>query len=292
MNKIILNSILKSVEKIIQNTTNEKKISELKNKHREKVHFIPIRYRVLNGMLQSMNIQFGNFLEETISSIVEEKENYIILENYSGKKDKKFSCSKKSIAEIDGYINACQNNNYNDETLEKEYNTLLEKLVNYENNAIEEDLERGIKQDIDLIFQDKITKQIIYTEIKYNDDHDTGKFIDINRKVLKTLALLIHEFKITDVKNIKLVLMYFNNKRMKGNIYLPEEKVIYRGEKFFEAFTNVNYNEIDSCFKQISESEEINKKFDELCSKVTGIKNQCKIIYQFDETDPSLIASQ
>lgn len=290
MNEIILNSIFKSVEKIIQNTTNEKKILELSKKHSEKVHFIPIRYRVLNGLLQSMNIQFGNFLEETISNIVEENKKYAILRAYSGKKDKKLSCPKKSIYDIDEYINECQQNNYSEKVLAQKYDCLLEKLIN--NEKTEEKFENNIKQDIDLIFEDIETKQIIYTEIKYNDDHDTGKFIDINRKVLKTLALLIHEFNVTKSNQIKLVLMYFNNKRMKGNIYLPESKVIYRGEKFFNFFTNIKYEEIDSCFMQISESKEINTKFDELCSKITGVKNQNQIIYKFDDYADLSIVSQ
>ena len=49
------------------------------------------------------------------------------------------------------------------------------------------------KQDIDLLFETK--DQIIYLEIKYNDDHDTGKFADI-------MPILIFR---------KLITSYFNN---------------------------------------------------------------------------------
>ena len=32
-----------------------------------------------------------------------------------------------------------------------------------------------VKHDIDLVFKDRKTGIIYYVEIKYNDDHDTGK---------------------------------------------------------------------------------------------------------------------
>lgn len=126
---------------------------------------------------------------------------------------------------------------------------------------------KRLSHDIDLLFRRK-GGQYIYTEIKYNDDHDTDKFIGINRKVLLTYALLVHELRITDVDALVPCLMYFNNKTMKGNIYLPEATAIYRGKRFFDAFTTVDYGEIDEVFAHINESKELNEKFDTLSKRI------------------------
>lgn len=40
-------------------------------KHNKKVHFIPVRYRILGGILQGLNIKFGNFIEQLIHNLVE-----------------------------------------------------------------------------------------------------------------------------------------------------------------------------------------------------------------------------
>ncbi|WP_240329917.1 hypothetical protein [Helicobacter suis] len=51
--------IYSSVLEILNNT--HLKIPKLQEIHKNKIHFIPTKYRILGGILQSMNIQFGNF---------------------------------------------------------------------------------------------------------------------------------------------------------------------------------------------------------------------------------------
>ncbi len=63
MNDDIKQLINDSVTEIISRCANDTKIKKLVKKHEEKIHFIPLNYRVLGGLLQSMNIQFGNFIE-------------------------------------------------------------------------------------------------------------------------------------------------------------------------------------------------------------------------------------
>lgn len=53
--------LLRSIEKLIENSTSHKKINSLMDKHRKKLHFIPFNYRVLGEILQSMNIQVWKF---------------------------------------------------------------------------------------------------------------------------------------------------------------------------------------------------------------------------------------
>jgi hypothetical protein len=71
MNDKIKNLIDSSVTKIIEHTSNQEKIEHLLDKHNAKIHFIPKRYRIFGGILQSMNIQFGNFIEVLMTSLIE-----------------------------------------------------------------------------------------------------------------------------------------------------------------------------------------------------------------------------
>lgn len=165
---------------------------------------------------------------------------------------------------IDDYIARCQSANYNEQQQIEEYRLLLEKIKTIETSGTEATVD--YYNDVDVLFRNKETNIYYYVEIKYNDDHDTGKFIDINRKILKTYACLQHEFgsEITVVP----LLYYFNNKKMKGNIFLPESCAIYRGKRFFESFATISYDELDHCMKNISEKEETKQIFDALYHKI------------------------
>jgi len=55
--------IKESVLRLISNTTVDAKTGKIIEKHEVKTHFVPIRYRIFGGLLQSLNIQFGNFIE-------------------------------------------------------------------------------------------------------------------------------------------------------------------------------------------------------------------------------------
>lgn len=253
-----------SIKDLIAHSSTKQKIDLLENKHNAKLHFIPYKYRVFGGFLQSMNIQFGNFIEKVMTEVIADNPNNEILEQYSGKKGNKFTLSRKSDALIDEYITNCQINNFSEKELSKAYESLISKIKENEsdtNNQVAE-----FQHDVDVLFREKDTNIYYYVEIKYNDDHDTGKFVDINRKLLKTYAYLQRDFG-TNV-NLMPILFYFNNKKMKGNIYLPEEKVIYRGERFFDRFAIIKYSDIDKYMKTISESPETLQAFHDLYDKI------------------------
>ncbi|MDY6119793.1 MAG: hypothetical protein SPI03_00425 [Campylobacter sputorum] len=94
---------------------------------------------------------------------------------------------------IDTYITNAQTKTNFD--ILKEFRTLQYQILN------DESIETiNLRHDIDLLFKDKNNK-IYYLEIKYNDDHDTGKFMDINRKFIKTYAYLVRELN-QDIKPI------------------------------------------------------------------------------------------
>lgn len=213
-----------------------------------------------------MNIQFGNFIEKVMDEIIKDNENNEIITKYSGKKSNKFYLSKKSDSLIDSYITKCQVNNFSENQLKQEYEHLIEEIKNNETNVTNET--ETFKHDVDVIFKNKQTNVYYYVEIKYNDDHDTGKFVDINRKLLKTYAYLQRELGVNI--ELKPILFYFNNKKMKGNIYLPENEAIFRGKRFFDNFTKINYEDVDCYMKNISENPETKKIFDNLYNKIVN----------------------
>lgn len=262
--KIMQEQIRKLIHRTVQNILNKtaKKKSALIKKHKEKVHFIPIQYRVFGGMLQSMNIQFGNFLEEMMRDLIQTESHYQLITKLSGQRKKSFQISAQNSADIDKYIEQCQISQ-TDGYCNSAFPILQQKIIQntdcHENTFI---------HDIDLLFQDKESGIYYYLEIKYNDDHDTGKFVDINRKFIKTYAYLVKELHITDVNKLKPILFFFNNKRMKGNIYLPEKTNIYRGEKFFKEFlSQIEYQELNNFMMHLSQSDEIKQMFDSLYQK-------------------------
>lgn len=184
---------------------------------------------------------------------------HTILENYSGKKGNRFKISIQIERQIDAYItNAQTKQNF---SVEYEFKELQNKILNDKSDDL-----INFTHDIDLLFKDK-NGEIYYVEIKYNDDHDTGKFININRKFIKTYAYLVLEFS----RDIKPILFYFNNKRMKGNIYLNEKENIYRVERFFKEFLKFNYNELSKKLENFANSDENRAKFDELYNKIMKI---------------------
>lgn len=257
------NIIIKAVSNIINNSINDKKIYELKENHNKKIHFIPKRYRIFGGLLQSMNIQFGNFIEELMALIISNENKLKILEEYNGKKNNKFYLSDTNIKRIDDYIAKCQYEHTAD--LEKEFRLLQNEIIKDKgNNFIE------VKCDIDLIFSDN--KNIYYLEVKYNDDHDTGKFVNINKKFITTYGAIATELKNKNFKETVIpILFYFTNKKMKGNNYIPEKTNIRRGKRFFDEFLSIKYDDLEKCLSNISENKKNIEIFDELYKKIMDI---------------------
>lgn len=254
--------IKESVLKLINNTISDAKIKKIINKHEVKTHFVPVRYRIFGGLLQSINIQFGNFIEVLMYKIIDKEDQLEIVNDISGRKNVLLPLSSETDMLIDRFISDRQDNNGN---LAGKFNQLLESIVAKQQSA--ENI-IAIKHDVDILFKDKNSGAYYYVEIKYNDDHDTGKFVDINRKFIKTYAGLVKKLNIKDTKQLKPILYYLNRKIMKGNIYVPEETHIYRGEKLFKEFLTINYNDVDEYLKNVSEDKEIVEIFDNLYQKI------------------------
>ncbi|HEY9152279.1 MAG TPA: hypothetical protein VIN60_05285 [Anaerolineales bacterium] len=71
MSDQVKQTIRKTVLQMLEDSMSAENIRKMAEKHREKVHFVPIRYRVVGGILQGLNIKFGNFIEQLLRNLVE-----------------------------------------------------------------------------------------------------------------------------------------------------------------------------------------------------------------------------
>ena len=231
-------------------------------KHKEKVHFVPIRYRIVGGILQGLNIKLGNFIEQLMRNIVEIDAGVQVLED-SGEKIKLFF-THETDALIDSYITERQLSNSPDDCTE-DFENLLERILEIESAATDEQ-RQGITKDVDGLFQTG-NGLIVYTELKYNDDHDTGKFVDINRKFIKTWAGLAVRYQIQSKEELLPILYYFNPTKRYGPIYTPS-KYIMRGSQLFDNFLHIKYKVVDGYLAEIGDDPDILAIFDEMYKTV------------------------
>lgn len=254
--------IRQTVLQMLEDSMSSKNIRKLAVKHAEKVHFIPVRYRIIGGILQGLNIKFGNFIEQLLRNIVEIDTGVTVLED-SGKKIRLFF-TPKSDALIDSYITERQLPNSPDDCT-RLFNDLLKEILAIESN-VTDGQRQGITKDVDGLFQTN-DGLIVYTELKYNDDHDTGKFVDINRKFIKTWAGLAVRYQIQSTNQLLPILYYFNPKKRYGPIYVPSRNIM-RGSQLFEQFLHINYDTVDGYLSEIGDDPEILKLFDKMYKAV------------------------
>ena len=188
MTETIQITVRKAVEHLIKATNSPEKIRESFEKHKEKLHFIPLKYRVLGGLLQSLNIKFGNFLEKLLDLVIKIDSTVEVHPRSGTRFPLRFTA--ETDAEIDAYITSRQLPESPD-TCDQQFKELLESIVATERAKTKE--KKAITKDIDALFRSG-GDNFVYVEIKYNDDHDTGKFADINRKFIKTFAGLVRAY--------------------------------------------------------------------------------------------------
>lgn len=266
MSKQVKEIIRDTILEILESSTSEKNIQRMVEKHVEKVHFVPIRYRIVGGILQGLNIKFGNFIEKLLGNIVDIDENIAALDD-SGRKIRLFF-TPETDALIDHYITERQLPNSPDNCAPA-FSALLDKILEIEIAASAEE-RQGITKDVDGLFQMQ-NGLIVFTELKYNDDHDTGKFVDINRKFLKTWAGLAVRYGIQSKDELLPILYYFNPRKRYGPIYTPSENIM-RGEQLFDAFLSIPYNDVDQYLAEIGDDPEILAIFDDMYERVRNLK--------------------
>jgi len=254
--------IQQTVRQMLAESMSVRNINRLTKKHEGKVHFIPIRYRIIGGILQGLNIKFGNFIEQLMRNIVEIDPNVVSLPE-SGKKIRLFF-THETDAIIDTYITERQLPNSPDDCTPL-FDALLGKILEIEGSADERD-RQGIVKDIDGLFRTR-EGLIIFTELKYNDDHDTGKFADINRKFIKTWAGLAVRLAIKNPDELVPIIYYFNPTKRYGPIHTPSRNIL-RGTQLFDQFLETKYSDVDRYLSEIGEDPDILKIFDEMFQRV------------------------
>jgi hypothetical protein len=181
----------------------------------------------------------------------------------SGRKIKLFY-THQTDALIDTYITDRQLPNSPDDCTEI-FEALLEEVLAIESNATDEQ-RQGITKDVDGLFQTD-DGLIVYTELKYNDDHDTGKFVDINRKFIKTWAGLAVRYQIQSTSQLLPILYYLNPRKRYAPIYVPSRNIM-RGPQLFERFLHISYDDVDGYLSEIGDDPEIMAIFDKMYKAV------------------------
>ena len=268
MDEKINDVIQKTVLEMLNNSTSDENIRKMTKKHVEKIHFIPVNYRVFGGILQGLNIKFGNFIEQLIRNIVEIDTAIKVMPD-SGK-TKTLYFTPKTDALIDSYITSRQLPNSPDDCTPY-FDKLLIQILEIESSASNQE-RQGIAKDIDGLF---ITDKglMVYTELKYNDDHDTGKFADINRKFIKTWAGLAVRLGITHTNQLFPIIYYFNPTKRYGPIHTPSRNIM-RGPQLFDAFLQTRFEDVIQCLASIGDDPAILRIFDDLYQKVRNQKFQ------------------
>lgn len=261
MNEPTQHVVQQAVLTLIEETVTESKVQRSFKLHHNKIHFIPVQYRVLGGLLQSLNIKFGNFIEKLIALAVDIDTQVEALPA-SGKKIR-LAISAETDQLIDQYISGRQQPDSPD-NCDVLFADLLNQIVTVELQSKQPKPE--IRQDVDALFR-AANGQIVYLEIKYNDDHDTGKFVNINRKFLKTYAGLINYLSIEDVQSFKPILYYFNPTKRWGPIYVPSSN-IYRGRQLFNEYFEMPFADIDGYLRQLGTNQDTIAIFDRLYERI------------------------
>lgn len=261
MTESVQTAVRQAVEELIEKSTSSAAIAKSFKTHSTKVHFMPVKYRVLGGLLQSLNIKFGNFLEKLLDIVIQRDGNVKRHPISGSRVPLRFTADTDS--RIDAYITSRQLAESSDRCDEK-FEELLELIVQTEQDKTKDKLE--IIKDIDTLFQAD-DDAYVYVEIKYNDDHDTGKFADINRKFIKTFAGLVNELGIDDKSHLKPILYYFNPTKRYGPIHVPSFN-IYRGSRLFDEYFETKYEDVDKCLREIGDDPEIIRVFDNMYERV------------------------
>ena len=254
--------IRETVLELLEVSVSNQNINKLTEKHQAKIHFVPIRYRIIGGILQSLNIKFGNFIETLLGNILDIDNSVSKLPD-SGKKIRLFF-TPRTDALIDNYITGRQLPNSPDDCTPI-FDKLLKDILVVERSASTSD-RQGIVKDVDSLFETNEDLKV-FAELKYNDDHDTGKFADINRKFLKTWAGLAVRLKISDPSELMPIIYYLNPTKRYGPIHTPSRNIM-RGAEFFEQFLQTSYSDVDKYLSEIGDDPDILSIFDDMYDRV------------------------
>ena len=228
--------IIDGVENAVKTSFSTEKIEERYEKHRAKLHFLPVDLRVYQGGIQSLNIKLGDILVKISNRIIDENPN-LELHELSGKKIKKINSTETST-EINNFIRLHNNKNT---ASKQEFDELITNISITEPSSLRP---RTQNVDVDLLFTKKDEDKIYFFESKAVDDHDTGKFNDLNRKVFETYGALLNALDSDERSKLVPNLMYFSEAKRYEPIYIPKENQ-FRGKEFFKKFLDYDVKDLE-----------------------------------------------
>ena len=203
----------------------------------KRCHFIEPELRILGGYLQSLNIRFGGMIENMLEEIVTRLflrglTRFSIVEEYSRRRNLRLEIEKTCCERIDAYTRG-RLIRHRPSELRPKFIRLLDTLFDYQNRE-EGNFVRD-NYDVNLLMKDEEKDVFYFVEMKYCDDHDTGKYRSIIRKFLYTFAGLIRELRIRDRNRFIPIIYYLEDGLVKyKNIFLVEGENVLRGRQFFE----------------------------------------------------------
>ncbi len=255
MDEARVNELIKqALEDTVWSAFSQDAIDRVAKKNSTKVHFIPVGVRVFSGVVQALNIRYGNFIQALMGKLVEH-EHSLTLHELSGKKVD-FHVSGNVNIEVDSYMGVRKQGS--ESSLNSDYQNFRKRW----GSAAKAEKLLKAPNDVDLLFTDK-NNQLVYVELKFNDDHDTGKHPDIYRKVLKT-GLAIEQLL---SKPVLPCVYYFNPGQRKLVSYLPESQR-FSGSEFFEKYLTVDYSLVANRLMHLSETDEVKARFQALADSV------------------------
>ena len=267
MTNHVRNIVRDTVKEMLSSSSSDDNIQRMLQKHSNKVHFVPMEYRIIGGILQGLNIKFGNFIEHLMRNIVEMDTNVHNMPDSGQKIELCFTPETDTL--IDSYITSRQLPDSSD-NCKLAFDALLKHILEIEQNSSSENRQVIIK-DVDSLFRTS-TGLTVYAELKYNDDHDTGKFADINRKFIKTWAGLAVRLNITDANDLLPIIYYLNPTKRYGPIHTPSANIM-RGSQFFERFLQTKYTDVSKYLTEISNDREIIDTFDNMLVNIRRLSN-------------------
>jgi hypothetical protein len=241
--------IADSLDRAVWGALQPENVERVRRKNAQKTHFIPLGVRTFSGVVQAMNIRYGNFIQTFISSLVA-REVSLALHESSGRRIN-FVTPVELDAVVDNYITRRKRSSV--DNLADDYLAMRREWVEVGNSR-----KVDAPNDIDLLFRDG-SGQLVYIEVKFNDDHDTGKHPDIFRKILKTgFAIEVHEGEPV------LPCVYFFNPGERNLVkFLPDEQRLF-GRDFFERYLTVDYDEVARALMDVGNDPAVQRRFIDL----------------------------
>jgi len=211
----------------VETVFSAREITKFKKRNASKIHPLSVRARTLGGAIQSANIRYGNQLQVLITALMNQSRK-VSVHPLSGCKVQ-LPVNDAATSAIERYVN--DRDRAPGDFIE-DYRKLQTRLKAVRTGS------KKKRRDVDLLLKQK-GGSLILVELKFNDDHDTGKRPDIYRKVLLTADGLRRELR----KPVTPMVCYFNSDALPGVRYLPDSQVV-NGEKLLKKFAEIEFNEV------------------------------------------------